>query len=246
MKFASLDLESAVALPDDVEVYEDEHFEQLKISCTAVALSDSDNTIFWYSDAKGPMPRNECVEIVHDLIELVADGYTIVTWNGTGFDFRVLAIESGMFEECAELALHHIDMMLYVVFIKGHRLALNTALHGAGLLSKLKEVELNDGTIITDMAGSKAPELWALGERDAVLSYLEYDVVMPLQLLSDIQCNKCMVWSSKAGNPQQVKIPKLYTVKECFALPEPDTSWMDSAPDRFDFIKWMPNYKDRI
>ncbi len=73
------------------------------------------------------------LELVHDLQKLVKNGYTLLTWNGAGFDFQVLAQESGLFEECGELALHHIDMMLLVTFRKGWLLPLQKALEGACL-----------------------------------------------------------------------------------------------------------------
>jgi hypothetical protein len=41
--------------------------------------------------------------------------YTIVTWNGTGFDFDILAEESGMLAECKGLAVNHVDMMFHVL-----------------------------------------------------------------------------------------------------------------------------------
>ncbi len=245
MKFASFDLESANAMPDNVVSY-DEYFDELGISCAAVALTDQDDIVFWYSEEKGPMPRHECKEVVEDLQQLVKDGYTIVTWNGTSFDFRLLAIESGMFEECANLALHHIDMMLYVTFTKGWRLGLQAALEGAGLEGKLHEVTLNDGTIITDMGGAKAPAMWEAGEREAVLSYLEEDVIQPLNLIHHIANTRTIDWISGSGNAQSIHIARLYTAVGCFSIKQPDTSWMTDSPTREGFFQWMPNWEDKI
>ncbi len=85
-------------------------------------------------------------------------------------------------EECGELALNHIDMMLLVTFAKGWFLGLQKALTGAGLEGKLKAVTLSDGSELTDMQGAKAPQLWADKEYDAVLAYLKEDVLQPLKL----------------------------------------------------------------
>ena len=46
------------------------------------------------------MSRQEAAGLVRYLATQVAQGYTVVTWNGVGFDFDVLAEESGMLEEC--------------------------------------------------------------------------------------------------------------------------------------------------
>ena len=40
--------------------------------------------------------------------------------DGCGFDFAVLAQETGMVKECAELAINHVDLMLIVTFQKGY------------------------------------------------------------------------------------------------------------------------------
>lgn len=177
--------------------------------------------------------------MVAALQELVRDGYTLLTWNGSSFDFAVLAEESGMYKECAELNTRHIDMMMIVTFTKGYFLGLQKALVGAGLSGKLKHVTLKDGTPLTDMNGALAPKLWAQGEYDAVLAYLRDDVVQPLRLAEIIEQVKMIKWLSNAGKPQCVLVPKLLTVEECFSIPEPDTSWMKLPPKRRQFIEWM-------
>jgi hypothetical protein len=149
-------------------------------------------------------------------------------------------MESGMHEECAELALTHIDAMLFVTFQKGYFLSLQKAAVGAGLQGKQKTVTLRDGTIITDMSGGKAPQLWAEGEYDAVINYLKEDVVQLMQLIKKIDISRSLNWISNSGKPIRVNVPKLYTVAECFTFPEPDVSWMQDPPKRSDFIDWMP------
>ena len=44
----------------------------------------------------GPNEQEEAVRLVQYLETQVECGYTIVTWNGIGFDFDILAEESGM------------------------------------------------------------------------------------------------------------------------------------------------------
>jgi len=242
MKLASFDIEIAKDLKENIDRWKD--FVPLGITCAAVALSDKEEIKYWSGAPR--LTKEECVELVHDLLTLVKDGYSLLTWNGTGFDFQVLAQESGLFDECGELALNHIDMMLMVTFEKGWYLSLQKALTGARLEGKLKHVTLSDGTKILDMEGAKAPRLWAAGEHKAVLEYLKEDVIQPLKLAYNIQSTRSICWMSNNGKPQVARVGRLKTVLECFELPEPDVSWMKNPPTREQFISWIPNYKVRI
>jgi hypothetical protein len=235
MKFASFDIEIAKVMADDQPDWRSAT--PLGITCAAVALSGTGEPVFWHGTPQ--LTRPQCCDMVADLQALVASGHTLLTWNGSSFDFAVLAEESGMYAECAELNAKHIDMMMIVTFTKGYFLGLQKALVGAGLSGKLKHVTLKDGTPLTDMNGAMAPKLWAEGEYDAVLAYLRDDVVQPLRLAEMIENTKVIRWVSNAGKPQSVAVPKLLTVEECFAIPEPDTSWMASPPKRRQFVEWM-------
>ncbi|MFH1653900.1 MAG: ribonuclease H-like domain-containing protein [Pseudomonadota bacterium] len=234
IKFASFDLEIAKEIPENSDWH---NVAPLGITCAAVALSDQEEPIFWQGVPQ--MTRSQCQEMVKKFQELVRDGYTFLTWNGCSFDFAVLAQESGMTAECAELAMNHIDLMLIVTFTKGWFLSLQKALEGAGLKGKLKTVTLSSGEELNSMTGAKAPQLWAAGEHDAVLTYLREDVMRLLKLVDVVLQNKSIVWTSNNGNPQRVDISKLLTVKECFDIPEPDVSWMTEPPTREQFVKWM-------
>lgn len=183
--------------------------------------------------------------MVRDLQNYVNNGYKIVTWNGCGFDFAVLAHESGLVHECAALALDHIDLMLIVTFTKGWYLSLQKALIGAGLKGKRKKVTLNDGTILRDMSGGMAPKLWRDGEYSAVLSYLSDDVTELVALAENIERQKVIRWTSTNGKPMFLSVPDLLTVQKCFRIPKPDTSWMKDAPTREQFIDWMPQHFSR-
>ena len=231
-KFASFDLEIAEDFSPDGDWNEN-----YGITCAAVARTDRPAQ-FWFERAPR-MERPLAQRLVKDLQDFEADGYKIVTWNGCAFDFRVLSDVSGMKEECAELAMNHIDMMLWVTFQKGYYLGLDAALKGMGIKGKKKVVTLSHGLEITDMSGAKAPELWAAEEYDAVLDYLLDDVLQPLELVTKIAEGGHLDWRSKRGNYMTVPVPKLYTVKECFSFAVPDTSWMTNPPTRNGFVEWM-------
>ena len=237
MKYASFDLEIALEIPQgDFDL---KKAGPLGITCIGVALSDTKKEIYWHEP--GQLSKEECKEVVREFWDLAEQGYTFLTWNGLGFDFRVLAEESGMRYKCAKLALeHHVDMMLYVTFVKGWYLSLQSALEGAGCKGKLKEVILKSGDVLKGMEGSQAPALWKAGEYDAVLRCLQSDILQPLDLVQYIEQHKEIVWTSKAGKPQCVLVPEMLLAYECYLLPEPDTSWMDSPPTREGFIEWVP------
>jgi len=98
-----------------------------------------------------------------------------------------LAEESGMVEECGELALNHVDLMLLVTFKKGWYLGLEKALSGAGIAGKVHELQLKNGKMLRGMSGALAPKLWSAGETEAVLTYLRGDVEQTLALANIIR-----------------------------------------------------------
>jgi len=235
VKLASFDIEIASVVPETVPDWS--KVKGLGISCAAIALTDAHDVQVW--DGKPRFAKRKSVDLVKRLMELRDQGYMLVTWNGCSFDFRVLAEESGLIQQCGQLALNHIDLMLMVTFTKGWYLSLQAALEGAGLSGKLKTVQLSDGSDIHDMDGSKAPDLWAAGEYEAVIAYLKEDVVQLLELAQSVDRRGRINWTSRSGNPQQIRFSKLLTVTECFDIPEPDTSWMSDPPTREQFIDWI-------
>lgn len=241
MSLAAFDLEIAKIIPenaDDLLAYS-----PLGISCAGLAFEDNTETPFW--QAFPQLSKDQCRKLVQTLMEYVSSGYTLLTWNGCNFDFRVLAQESGMISECGRLALNHVDLMLMVTFTKGWLLGLDKALSGAGISGKVKEVRLSNGESVA-IRGALVPGLWAKREFEAVLTYLGTDVTQTLKLGKTIQTTHTIRWVSSAGKPQSVSVPRLLTVKECFGLPLPDTSWMTKPPKRETFVDWIPDWGHQI
>jgi hypothetical protein len=240
MKYATFDLEIATELLLDengvtYKPWKNPH--PLRISAAAFALSDREEPIFFFG--KPYMSELDAKAVVLYMQELVKDGYTIITWNGCSFDFSVLAMESKMQKACAELAMQHIDLMLIVTFSKGHFLGFDKALSGAGLRGKQHNGTLNNGQPVENFTGADAPRFWRKGEYDLVLSYLGQDVLQLKELVDALEISRRIRWISQRGKEQIVPLAKMRTVKECFDLPEPDTSWMSNPPKRTDFIEWM-------
>ena len=242
MRFAAFDLETAKILPPDATDLKQHG--PLGITCAAVALSDAEEVKLWTGHPQ--LTRDECRTLVARLQELDADGYTLVTWNGTSFDFFVLGQESGMVGECGDLALNHIDLMVVITFSKGYYLALDKALAGARLDGKRKKVILKDGSVLHDMSGAQAPALWKAGEDDAVVAYLKDDVTKLLALAEFVDKTKTIRWNSSRGKPQSVRVGNDYRVAECFRIPTPDTSWMSNPPLRSDFVDWIPDWQGKV
>ncbi len=248
MSLAAFDLEIAASLPDGCKDWRE--FRPLGITCAACQAdylthpADPLNPYFWVAGdvqypERRPMIQHEAATLVSGLMGVIGRGYTIVTWNGLSFDFNVLAEESGMYEECVELALNHVDMMFIVVTLRGHYLGLDKAAKGMGIQGKLKQVTLNDGTTLKDMTGGKAPSLWREGQYQAVLDYLADDVRSTLELAQAIESQKYIKWTAQSGNKQKLDIPKLYTVKECLELPEFIPKWGSRLVDREDMMEWI-------
>lgn len=115
-KYLSFDIEIAKDLPDgmaDLMAYR-----PLGLTCAATLASDTDQLWLWHG--RGPhnrpadrMSREDCQKLVDHLETMVNGGYTILAWNGLGFDFDILAEESGMLESCRRLAGGHLKMMFH-------------------------------------------------------------------------------------------------------------------------------------
>lgn len=225
----------------DIEIYNDFPEGEVDLhdiipSIAAICTTEADVKFYYDKPYMTPLTAGL---LVTDMIYWFGLGFVPFTWNGCGFDFKLLGYYSGLVTECAHLALNSVDGMLLVTFRKGYYLGLDAALIGAGVKGKQHEVTLNDGSVITDMGGAKAPEMWRNGEYSAVMDYLRGDVVQPLKLGEVLLSSNQLKWTSKSGRPQSV-YTKMEMVKDLFKLPVPDTSWMTDPPTRRKFIDWMP------
>ena len=115
--------------------------------------------------------------------------FTLLTWNGLGFDFDILAEESGMLDECRRLALGHVDMMFHIYAHLGYPLGLSKAAKGMGTLGKPE-----------GMDGEIANRMWQDGERMPVISYCAQDVHATLALARECEKQRHLQWTSNRGN----------------------------------------------
>lgn len=242
MKFASFDLELYTLIPEGEKDWW--AHAPLEIACVGTARGD-DNGVLINTILLHPVGFSGCIsqpvaqDVVRHLQGLVRKGYTIVTWNGASFDFRVLAEASLLHDECVELALNHWDMMLQVTVIAGHWLGLQKALCGASLPGKLEVVELSTGEKYYGMDGAAAPSLWQDGEYNAVLQYQEVDVQQELALAYEIHKHQ-IVWYCSTCGIRKILLGEPATVQDCLNMPErTPPHWVTNPPNKFEMVEWM-------
>ena len=230
-KYCAFDIETARVIPEGVEDWKS--MRPLGISCAATLTSDGQLT-HWYGGQPGLEPGErmsfvELGELVGYLKAQTAAGYMILTWNGLGFDFDILAEESGLKDVCSALAIEHVDMMFHLFCLKGYPLGLDKAAKGMGLAGKTP-----------GMTGDMAPRYWQAGRRREVLEYVSQDVRTTLNVAIQTEKLGKLDWTSNTGKPQYVKIPGGWSrVKDALKLPEPDVSWMKTPIQRSSFTKWQ-------
>src|SRR5689334_6018744 len=99
LQFIAFDLETAkVQSPHSRNWIEQR---PLGICCAATYCEGAKAPLVWYGGKRQnrPAPQmtpSEASVLVQYLRQRVLRGYTIVTWNGVGFDFDILAEESGL------------------------------------------------------------------------------------------------------------------------------------------------------
>ena len=233
-RYVAFDIETAKDVPG-VDFNWKPH-RPLGISCAATFASGAGKPMVWYGKTAdgqpaGRMSQDDARRLVRYLSEMTADGFNVLTWNGLGFDFDILAEESGDTAACAECALGHVDMMFHVVCTKGFPLGLDKAAQGMGLPGKPE-----------GMSGIKAPGLWAEGHHKEVLDYVAQDVRTALQIAEACEQRRKLEWITQKGKKSTMPLGDGWlTVREAMRLPEPDTSWMTNPLTRDDFTGWLPS-----
>ncbi len=231
LKYLAFDIETTLIMPEGVADWK--KYRPLGISCAAALPSDGEAAL-WYGktssgDYSSQMSVDETQELVKHLQTQVEAGYMILTWNGLGFDFDILAEESGMHPACVQLAIEHTDMMFHVFCLKGYPIGLDKAAKGMGLKGKPPGI-----------SGEMAPRMWEAGQYQQVLDYVQQDVRTLLELAHAIDLERQLRWVSNSGRPQRLSLPSGWlTVKESQNLPLPDTSWMSNPWPRSKFTNWV-------
>jgi hypothetical protein len=233
-KYLAFDIETAKVLPQILPGGDILKYRPLGITCAAALATDNKEPRLFYSrDASGvpstQMSKDDLSGLVDFLADQIKNGYTILTHNGLGFDFNILAEESGRLNDCRQLAMGHVDTMFHVFCCQGFGVGLDKAGEAIGI-RKLEGVE-----------GWKAPQLWKEGKHETVLKYVGQDCRMALEVAEKSEQRRSFSWIKGNGKTGTLALPKGWlTVQEAIKLPLPDTSWMNFAPwPRSKFTKWL-------
>jgi hypothetical protein len=231
-KFAAMDIETANDVPGPD--FDWKPHRPLGIACAAVLRCGAEQADLFHG--RGPdgtpaarMSKAEVGQLVQELVRLVADGCTLLTWNGLGFDLDILQEESGMLDECRKLAWDHVDAMFHVFCDRGFPVGLDKAAQGLGIPGKP-----------AGMSGWLAPKLWAEGRHQEVLDYVAQDVRITMQVALACEERKRLDWITRKGTWSSMRLPRGWlTVRQALGLPEPDTSWMSDPMRRDEFTRWL-------
>ncbi len=231
-RYLAFDIETAKDVPG--EDFNWRPHRPLGISCAATLTSDTTKLLHWHGKTRDGLPsrrmsQDDAHRLVQYLSRMATDGYTILTWNGLGFDFDILAEESRAAASCKECALGHVDMMFHVFCSLGYPVGLDKAAQGMGLPGKPP-----------GMSGFKAPKLWTQGHFKEVLEYVGQDVRTAMQIAQACEQRKRFEWITRKGTRSSMALTKGWLpVREALLLPEPDTSWMSTPLPRRDFTAWL-------
>ncbi|QDU42096.1 hypothetical protein Mal52_05510 [Symmachiella dynata] len=230
--YLAFDIETAKILPKDV--HDLKAHRPLGIACAATLSSLDDQPRLWHSKSDEDTPadrmsREDAGDLVRFLTESTKNGLTVLTWNGLNFDFDILAEESGMFDECKQLAIGHVDMMYHAFCQLGYPIGLDPAARGMGLSGKSSSVPQN-----------LSPQFWADRKFNEVFDYVSQDVRTTLELARACEKKRVFRWVTRKGSVRDMRFASGWmNVESAMSLPEPDTSWMDNPKPRSKFMDWM-------
>jgi hypothetical protein len=231
-KYLAFDVETAKDVPGTD--FNWQAHRPLGISCAAALPCDTRQPIVWHGrqpdgSTANQMSKTECAQLVDKLSELVSREYTLLTWNGLGFDLDVLAEESGKYDQCRQLATNHVDMMFHVFCDRGFPVALDKAAQALRIPGKP-----------TGMSGMLAPQLWAQQRHQEVIDYVTQDVRIALQIAEACDKKKSFQWITRKGSSSSMELRNGWlTVEDALKLPAPDTSWMSEPIPRHRFTRWL-------
>ena len=243
MKFIAFDLESPTLLSNDNEWATKA---PLGIAMATMADMEFEVTAWLPREIKRryslKLDIDELLEFAGDLLDYASDGYKIMTWNGLGYDFRLL---------CSEL--HHIneyefekDIMALAYSNQHYNLAYQMVAE-MGFMCKLdnalKGMKLPQKT--TGVSGSDVASLW-LGVHDQQEIAIDYgmnDAIITKLLYDAVICHKRLRYYTNSGDVYVWHMPHgLLDVVATSELPElPKPYWTRNRFDGWLSCKWR-NY----
>ena len=237
-KWCTFDIETSRIIP---KVFEGDifQFSPLQVSTAAVHVrrGDKEYTQSYFSrdDTGAIQPRMSKADVkayVEKLEFLRRSEFPVFSWCGTGFDWRILAEESGELKLCADLCLNHYDIAFQFLMTLGYFISLETAAEKTGM-KKFGGVH-----------GADAPQLWVDGQYDLARAYVEQDCRVTSAVVDLVLKDGEIRWVSRGGFKLQMRFDQLLTVKECLnQLKMPDQSWMTKKIVPSDLLAWTKEVK---
>ena len=235
--YLAFDIEISTPIPPGASDWM--QYRPFGISCAATMVTGEEPRLWHGAELPGGgypqrMSQDEVQGLILYIDEMRRSGVVPLTWNGLGFDFDVLAEESGtpeMARLCRDIALEHVDIAFSMFCEKGFMIGLDAAAKGMGLAGKT-----------AGLTGDKIPGLWASGLKGQmeVLEYVAQDVQATAGIHAEVQRHGVLRWTSRAGRPAawRPERGRVLAVAEALRMPEPDTSWMDRPWSRTKFSGW--------
>lgn len=212
------------------------------LGITCVGFADAGHSWAFGSDFnknERTLTQAECDDVTRTLHRSLRQGVVPVTFNGLGFDFRLLhyLVSPEVQPLVVEVALSHLDICYQVLRERGFMLGMQAITKGLGLEGKLE-----------GMDGLKAIDMWAKGtdeDRRRVLEYVAQDARMTWEAHEKLVKQRKVFWTTKQGTQSmRLWVPfvavrrSLLVVWETLVRPDPNTNWMTEPWDYKKCYDW--------
>ena len=212
------------------------------ITCCATHFVQAEDVVckVFHSNYAPAMTADDIAAVVEYLCELEGRGAKVVTFNGAGFDFKVVAAHvrelPDVFAKVKMLAKSHTDLMFEFACRHGYYASMSSFCKGSELTQKSGD-------------GADAIEAW-MGEtatqetRDGVLSYCLNDVKCLADLYAFVLAHGYAYRITKTTNRKRPAVfaePPM-SVEKCvayFICNPPDCGWMQDPPNILAAVEWM-------
>lgn len=208
------------------------------ITCCATRLVyDGGAHVRYFHSNFGPkMTPADIGDLVEYLYALHRAGVTVVTFNGGGFDFKVVHAyvkdDPKLNEMTSILAREHVDIMFEFACTYGYYASMNSFCAG----SKLTTKNGSGADAIGMWVGPSATD----SSRAAVLAYCANDVRCLSDLYLHVLSNGGAKRITKRGATREVKLHVLPVNEAARAYTDnpPDVGWLDQPPDILGAVAW--------
>ena len=208
----------------------------VNVACAVVALNDCSQPLVHVNRntagvIQDHLSREQVSDVLKHLAHLRSRGYNLVSWNGTAFDLQTMADITERYDQCAELALNHYDIMFQIFCNVGWPVSLAATAKGMGICH-------------SSMTGPELNAAWQdPGARNLVVDQAIANATVCLDIAHTARREDRLRWHSHKGNRFTLRLTAgLLTVSQSMQLPPPDTSWMTETLERRHFVKWLPGF----